>query len=620
MIYDSRDPGYKYPYGAVPSGTEIALRISPPRSLGVGRAVLCANFEASSADYEIPMEWKELRRGNDIYGISLETGEYVGLIWYYFKIECADGTLYLDKSGCSGHFGERMQITVYDPSFRQISWFGEGVVYQIFPDRFCRTSVPPAPEGKHIHEDWDELPAFTPRTDPCTGREVWNYDFFGGSLDGIISKLDYLRTLGVTILYLNPIFEAFSNHRYDTGDYERIDPLLGDTDDFRRLCAEAHDRGMRVILDGVFNHTGDDSRYFNRRGRYPGAGAYQSPDSPYYGWFEFQEYPEKYSAWWGIGNLPSVNEMEPSYVDYIIEAPDSIVRRWLREGADGWRLDVADELPDEFIRKLNSAAKAEKADAIIIGEVWEDASNKTSYNVRRRHLGGGHLDCVMNYPFRNAVISYLTGNDAAAFVSAMEELRENYPPAAFMNNMNFLGTHDTPRILTALGAGEYPLTRHEQAGYKMTSEEYEIGKKRLMLAAMIMFAFPGTPTIYYGDEAGVCGGADPFNRTAYPWGREDRELVDRYARLSEIRQGSNALKRGDIRYYPAEKTVLAFSRCRGDETVLAVTNAGNDTAAVSLPRSNKRAVDLLSGESSDIKNGVLSLPPLTGALLRPLPD
>ena len=301
-----------------------------------------------------------------------------------------------------------------------------------------------------LHENWSDIPEYRPNEQ----GEILNNDFFGGTLRGIASKLDYLESLHVRTIYLNPIFQAYSNHRYDTGDYKRIDPMLGTEEDFRALCAQAAARGMRVILDGVFNHTGYDSRYFNGSGRYNSLGAHQSKDSPYYGWFDFKRWPDEYGSWWGIYTLPQVNEMNEDYLRYIIEDEDSVIRRWLRLGASGWRLDVADELPDAFIRHLTAAAKREKPDALVLGEVWEDASNKISYSERRAYFHGGELDSVMNYPLSDAILAFLGGGTAEHFAETMECIRENYPHDVFYSLMNVVGTHDTARTLTLLGVAD----------------------------------------------------------------------------------------------------------------------------------------------------------------------
>ena len=349
--YDSRDPRYKTPYGAVASGTQVQFTLRPPRTETFSHASLTARFESRYDETVIlKMPWQGHDLGQDLFSAELDTTGYVGLVWYSFRL--------VKLNGGTQDLGP-YQLTVYDGTEEVPSWFGEGVTYQIFPDRFCRSQVPD-PEGlvggRWVHQSWEEFPEYR----PDDRGEVRNRDFFGGDFQGIIDKLDYLKSLGVNTLYFNPIFEAAENHRYGTADYSQVDPMLGTNEDFSRLCGEAHRRGMRVMLDGVFNHTGFVSRYFNGDGFYPETGACQSWDSPYRPWFSFTQWPQKYDSWWGIYSLPAVNENDPSYRDFIFASENSVVRRWLRAGADGWRLDVADELPDDFVHGIHEAARAEK--------------------------------------------------------------------------------------------------------------------------------------------------------------------------------------------------------------------------------------------------------------------
>jgi glycosidase len=376
---------------------------------------------------------------------------------------------------------------------------------------------------------------------------------------------------------------------------------------------------MRVMLDGVFNHTGFDSRYFNGRGTYDEPGAYQSKDSPYYGWYDFQEWPHRYSSWWGIYTLPQVNESNPGYLRHIIEDEDSVIRRWLRAGASAWRLDVADELPDDFLVRLRAAARAETPDAVIIGEVWEDASHKVAYGVRRRYLLGRELDGVMNYPFRNALLGYLLGGDAARFRCEMETLRENYPAPVFGSLMNIVGTHDTPRALTVLGVDEslYGRPREERAAYTLPPERRARARARLKLASLIQYAFPGSPCVYYGDEAGMEGFEDPFHRRGFPWGREDTSLTAWYTALGVCRRRHEALQSGAISYLRAEGPLLAFSRAAAGSYLAAVTNRAEEARPCPLPWPEAAARDLLSGEVFAARGGVISpaMGPLQGRLL-----
>ena len=607
--YDSRDQRYKTPYGAVPSGTVVTFTLRPPRGEGFSRAFLTARFESRNGEtVTIPMPWKGMELGRDLFTAQLDTGDYVGLVWYDFTLERIDG-----KKRDLGHH----QLTVYTRGAQAPAWFGEGTTYQIFPDRFRRSRVPDPTGmvgGRTVHQNWEEMPEYRP--DPR--GEIRNRDFFGGDLRGVLEKLDYLQGLGVETIYFNPIFEAAENHRYGTGDYDRIDPMLGTNQDFVLLCDQAHKRGMRVVLDGVFNHTGYVSRYFNGDGSYPTVGACQSWDSPYRPWFQFIQWPKKYESWWGIYSLPSVDESCPSYREFIFGGKDSVVRRWLRAGADGWRLDVADELPDDFVHGIHQAAREEKADAVVIGEVWEDGSTKVAYGVRRKHVLGDHCDGLMNYPLRSAILSFFQGGGGEHFVEAMETIRENYPPFAFYSAMNSLGTHDTPRILTLLGTGGEGRDQSKEwrANFRLSPKQRRKGKDLLRAASLLLFCFPGSPTIYYGDEAGMEGFEDPFNRRTFPWGKEDRELVDWYRALGALRRNYPALRRGDIRYVAGQGPLLAFLRTGEGEQVLCVCNAGENQERLILPAGLELncllgRVHIDQGEEET----VLVMPPQSGTAL-----
>ena len=607
--YNPRDEHYKQPYGAVSTGTVVRLTLRPPRSEGFSHATLTARFESrNNQTVTLPMPWQGFELGQDVFTARLDTSGYVGLVWYSFRLDRLDG-----RKQELGPY----QLTVYDGSERVPRWFGEGVTYQIFPDRFRRSRIPdPAGlvGGRAVHQDWEDSPEWR----PDHRGEVRNRDFFGGDFKGILEKLDYLKELGVDTLYFNPIFEAAENHRYGTADYLRVDPMLGTNEDFSRLCDEAHKRGMRVVLDGVFNHTGYVSRYFNGDGFYPDVGASQSWDSPYRPWFNFIQWPKKYESWWGIYSLPAVNENNPDYRSFIFGGEDSVVRRWLRAGADGWRLDVADELPDDFVQGIHRAAREAKSDAVVIGEVWEDGSNKIAYGVRRKHILGRHCDGLMNYPLRSAILSFFTGGGGEAFVEGMETIRENYPKFAFYSAMNSLGTHDTPRILTLLGAGgEYrDQSKEWRSAFRLSPKQRRRGKDLLRAASLLLFCFPGSPTVYYGDEAGMEGFEDPFNRQTYPWGREDRELLDWYRALGRMRRTYAALRRGEIRFVYGKGPLLAFLRREGRQRLLCAFNAGDSAQALFLDLEG-RPEPVLGRAEIDLEEGGFSLvlPPRSGVLL-----
>ena len=608
--FDPRDTRCKTPFGAAKCGTEVRFTLFDDAFCG---CELLVYREFAGAEDVCPLPPAE----GGFSGAYIAPGEGE-LCWYVFRLTRWDGTLsYLGKNGLrpDRDGAERWQLTVYEDTGTP-DWFGRGVTYQIFPDRFRRTGTPDVSGmvgRRWLHESWDDQPVFRPDED----GQITNRDFFGGSLAGITEKLDYLQSLSVTTLYLNPIFEAASNHRYDTADYRAIDPLLGDEETFRTLCREAHKRGMRVMLDGVFNHTGSRSRYFNADGFYPELGAAQSQDSPYYDWYSFHPWPTDYDAWWGVKTLPAVNEQRPAYRQFIFKGEDSVVRHWLRCGADGWRLDVADELPGDFIAGIRRAIEDEKPDGYLLGEVWEDGSNKVAYSQRRRYLLGRETHGLMNYPLRTALLRWLGGGDAAEFRESMETLRANYPPAAFYGAMNFLGTHDTPRILTLLGAEHIPAAKEERAAFALSPAQLARGRAKLRLAGMLLYGFPGSPTLFYGDEAGMQGFEDPLNRGTYPWGREDSGLLDFFRALGRLRKERRSLQSGSLTYIYAQGGGLVITREHEGETTMVALNAGDEALTLTLPWPRGTAEDGLTGQRFLAVNGQLrlSLPPLDGVVL-----
>ena len=623
-VFNSRSLHCKAPYGAVPCHTKISVVLRPLIAEDFLSCGLVLLQEFAGIEEEIPLSCAGTEADRTVFAGTFSAPDEPELCWYYFHLVRENGqNVYLGKNGYVLEEGQEQPVpwqqTVYDGSAHTPDWFGQGVTYQIFPDRFCRgeTAGPPDPAGmlgdRLVHQDWGELMELPEEQMPYANR-----DFFGGTLRGIEEKLEYLRSLHVTTVYLCPIFEADSNHRYNTGDYEKVDPMLGTEEDFRRLCRRARALGMHVMLDGVFNHTGSNSRYFNDQGAYPGLGAAQSQDSPYFPWYTFQEWPGRYESWWGIGSLPAVREMHPAYVEYIIEGKESVIRRWLRAGADAWRLDVADELPDVFIEKIRAVMADEKPDSFLLGEVWEDGSNKIAYDQRRRYLLGRETHELMNYPFRVSALKYLQGGDAAEFQEVMEQIREHYPPAAFYSAMNMLGTHDTPRALTMLGGPvEQPGSRRKRLAYRLTKEEYQRGRKLLMTGAVLLYAFPGSPTVFYGDEAGMQGYEDPMNRGTYPWGHADEVLLKRYQLLGQLRQRRPSLRVGSFRWIHASGHILAFAREWRNEITIAVMNVGYEPDSLLLDWPGRQASDALEGYRFIAVDGKLNiyLPPQTAMLL-----
>ena len=608
-VFDPRNAACKSPFGAVACGAEVSFTL---RDGDYYACELLVHREFAGVDEVCPLPPAE----GGFSGIYTAPQE-PDLCWYAFRFTRADGsTVCYGRSGWCGQDAlVRWQLTVYEDTPTP-AWFGQGVTYQIFPDRFRRTSVPDVGGmvgRRWVHDNWSDQPVFLPDEQ----GQITNCDFFGGSLAGITEKLDYLKSLSVSTIYLNPIFEADSNHRYNTADYHAIDPLLGSEEDFRTLCREAHARDIRIILDGVFNHTGSNSRYFNAEGFYPEPGAAQSTESPYFSWYSFHPWPTDYDAWWGVHTLPAVNEEQPDYRRFIISDKNSVVRHWLRDGADGWRLDVADELPDDFIAAIRDAIQAEKPNGYLLGEVWEDGSNKIAYSRRRRYLLGRETHGLMNYPFRTALLAWLGGGDAAAFRDDMETIRENYPPAAFYGAMNFLGTHDTPRILTLLGAERTPEDKGQRAAYRLSPAELAQGQKKLRLAAMLLYSFPGSPTLYYGDEAGMQGFEDPLNRGTYPWGGEDGSLLAFFRRLGQLRAERISMQCGIIRYLHAQGGGLVVERLHGTEHTVTALNAGDTPLELTLPWDGRLCIDAVTGQQFLSQNGTvhLTLPPLDGVIL-----
>ena len=606
------------PFGAFARGEVITLCAEVPRTFGAEAVVL--RFAPDGEETrDIPFSFAATDFLTDRYETVLDTAALCdgtgGLFWYELLLVRGADTLFSDSTDnvhftLSPHNGTRFRLLVYAPEFHPPAWLAGATMYHVFVDRFCRdANAPPVKPGAKLNPDWRHgIPEFAAKN----GDPLENRTFFGGTLDGVTEQLDRLREYGVTVLYLSPIFDARSNHRYDTGDYETVDPAIGGDAAFDRLIAAAHARGMHVILDGVFNHTGDDSRYFNRYGTYPTVGAYQSPQSPYARWYSFRHFPDDYACWWGIPILPKLNQSDPDCRRYFT-APGGIIARWLARGADGWRLDVADELPDAFLDELRQIAKqVSGGEAAVIGEVWENAADKIAYGHRRRYLRGGQLDSVMNYPFRNAVLELLSRRDVGTFVRTLTEIYASYPREVCDSLMNLLGTHDTARILTVLGdpTGGDGKSNAELSALRLSPDARKRAVALLRIASTLQYTVYGFPSVYYGDEAGLEGYHDPFCRRPYPWGDEDPVLTAHYRLLGRFRAAHPALCGGDFRFLYVTDTAFLYERAGGDDRVLVAVNVGNAPASVPVP--DGTWIDLLS--AAPVRD-TLILPPVSGALL-----
>ena len=566
ILYNSKNSYYKSPFGCIREGEKCVLRIDIPSSCNTILVRLVIKDEEKFEMY-VPFKKEKTENGYDTFKTEF-TLFIKNLYFYYFNIITIDGQFDLFKQGDDTNMGEGdlWQLTCYDKDYDTPDMFKGNVMYQIFPDRFFKDGdcdLNGKLEPYCVHDNTADIPVYWPNEQ----GEIVNNDFYGGNLKGITKKLPYLKDLGVGIIYLNPIFYAFSNHRYDTADYKKIDPMLGDEKDFVALCSEAHKNGIKIILDGVFSHTGSNSVYFDANHVF-GNGACSNEASPYKDWFMFQNYPNDYTSWWGIKTLPCVDEMNPSFMDYIIYNEDSVVAHWINLGADGFRLDVADELPDEFIKELKIRLKQINPDALLIGEVWEDASNKISYSKRRKYFSQSELDSVMNYPFRDAIINFVEGKiDGVRFADVVMTIAENYPKPVLDCIMNLLSTHDTPRILTELADVNRSMSKSEKANFKLQGDELSNAVSRAKVAAFLQFILPGNPCIYYGDEIGMQGFEDPLNRAYFNWDDADCDLHKFYKELSLVKNNNPALKLGDINFLASSDKYVKFTRKFEGETL-----------------------------------------------------
>lgn len=613
-IFNSRKIEYKDKIRAIATDEKVKLRIIVPRSMKCCGATLCVVKENESPAY-YSMFWAGMCGDDNEYWELHFFATTPGLYWYHFELDTPWGRSFVRNVGRGvGDFApdaSDFQQTVYDKNFKTPDWLKGGIIYQIFPDRFYSSGT-----EKHdvrpsrVMRRWGDEPFW--REEQMNG--IWNNDYFGGDLKGIEEKLLYLANLGVTCIYLNPIFEANSNHRYDTADYEKIDPLLGTEDDLKSLCKTAREQyGISIILDGVFSHTGCDSKYFNIYSNYDDVGAYNSKESPYYPWYKFINWPDEYHSWWGIKLLPEVIEETPEYREYIC-GKNGILRKWLKCGISGWRLDVADELPDVFLDDLRRAVKDENSDAVIIGEVWEDATTKLAYGERRRYLLGEQLDSVMNYPFADAVLNFVKFANADAFIDSVMSIIEKYPPQVTNVLMNHIGTHDTERAITRL-AGENceGYGRHWQHEHnKLSDYDYYRGVSMMKIASLIQYTLPGVPSLYYGDEIGMQGMKDPFNRACMDWYEPNTELHRWYKRLGEIRRGCKAFERGSFApIYCSYKTV-AYLRSGDNNEVLVAVNLDENAVDINVGSQWDNAYYFFE---STVQNGNLHLEPFRYTLL-----
>lgn len=610
LIFNSRDKSYKSIRSAIATDEQCKFRIIVPRDCRCSCATLAITKDGENEETAYyGMFWAGMCGDYHEYWELHFSATTPGLYFYHFELDTPWGkSLIMNTGNGIGDFsaqGNEFQQTVYDKNFKTPDFLKGGIIYQIFPDRFYHSGT----EKKNVPSTrvlrrWGETPYW--KEEQMNG--IWNNDYFGGDLKGIEEKLPYIADLGVSCIYINPIFEAHSNHRYDTADYEKIDPLLGTEEDLKSLCKTAKEKyGISIILDGVFSHTGCDSKYFNLYNHYNTLGAYNSTESPYFSWYKFINWPDDYHAWWGIKLLPEVIEEDESYRNYIC-GKDGILRKWLRCGISGWRLDVADELPDIFLDDLRRAVKEENENAVIIGEVWEDATNKFAYGQRRKYLLGEELDSVMNYPFADAVLNFVRYGHGEYFFDSVMNIVENYPPQVLNVLMNHIGTHDTERAITRLaGLDNEGRGRDWQfANNELPSYDYLKGISMMKMASLIQFTLPGVPSIYYGDEIGMQGMKDPFNRACMQWDNQNEELLKWYKRLGQIRNGAKALIDGEFVPVFCENSAIAYERVSSDNSVLVAVNNNDEETKLFVGEKWNNAYPYFDFKC---ENGIITLPP-----------
>lgn len=599
--------------GAFGADDTLTLTVRAPRALGASGVVLRIAADGLSGDgsvRDLPLSFSESTLGWDAYRLilplrDLPLGKTGGLFYYEYLFLRGADTLFTDTKDnvtftLERESGGKFRLLVTAADQGTPAWFRGRTMYHIFVDRFA-PSGGERPADAVYHEKWnEEIGQFG----AYPGAPVKNNEFFGGTLWGVLEKLDYLQSLGVGVLYLSPIFKAASNHKYDTGDYETVDPQFGGEEALRALLAECEKRDIAVILDGVFNHTGSDSRYFNKEGSYDTVGAYQSRRSPYANWFYFKEFPDSYECWWDIEILPKMNLSNPETHHYFV-GKGGIVDRYTRMGVRGWRLDVVDEVPDAFLDELCMRVReATKGEGVVIGEVWENAADKIAYGKRRRYFRGGQLDGVMNYPVRTGLISFVRDGDAPALCRVLREIWGSYPPSVSHSLMNLLSTHDTERILTVLGGApdDGSRTNAELREVRLTPDEKKTAICRLRMAAALQFTLFGVPSVFYGDEAGLEGYHDPFCRRPYPWGEENEELLRFYRKLGGIRQQNPVLAEGDFAILREEENAIAFERKDERGHLIVAANRGEAPLELMLPAGAK---ELLSGRKNSGRVAVL---------------
>lgn len=693
LRHDSRDPLYRSPGGAVPAGTPVVIRFRTfhddvtgvkARVYSVARAgqeiVPMTRAAADVSCYQAELSAERC----DFWQVTLPASQGEDNLWYRFIVTDGTKTAYYadDTAALDGGLGaasdapvdQSWALTLYHPGFTAPAWASSAVVYQVFPDRFrngrkdndpktgdaryadpviklpwgvrpegyCRNYADAATNCPWRYET--NPPASSPTVEQPRGR-----DYFGGDLKGLDQQLDYLAGLGITTLYLNPVFDAASNHGYDTQDYTRIDPYFGTAKDWDNLVKHARNRGMRIILDGVFNHMSTDSPFFDRYGHYATVGACESVSSPWRAWFTFTPqangpcagpdgaHTMTYAGWFGFDSIPVINKSLPAVQAYFLTAPDAIATRWLKAGASGWRLDVSGDasFPNGYWETFRGVVKTADPNALTISETWQKDSTLL------RMLRGDRLDTTMDYRFRDAVVGLLAPGafdskgfadsghpiTASAFANRLASIREDYPDAAYFSLLNLLDSHDTERLLWTLTPGVATTAGKESPA------ALAAGKSRMRLASLVQFTVGGMPTIYYGDEVGMTGAEDPDDRRTYPWadlgGSPDMAMFAHYQALTAARRENPALTAGDFRVLLANEAAgtVAYGRETTSRAAVVALNTSGSAHTLTIPVAGyvpdgyvftvRYGVGTSAGAAVAVAGGVLTLalPAMSGAYL-----
>lgn len=568
----------KTPKGAVELNTEVRYTLKVSKFENIIGAYFVMHKDGESGQKHI-MKREYVDDKYVHYSFVCKFSE-IGFFWYHFELDYGRHYEHLVRSDSldvisSPADSDYLQLVIGGES-KTDNAFHKGIIYHIFVDRFNRSGTVKPRKGLNLVEDWN-----TPVGLEYNERgERVNNNCYGGNFQGIIEKLPYLKSFNVSTIYLSPIFEANSSHKYDVADYSKIDSMFGSGEDFLELISASNKCGIKIIIDGVFNHTGSDSVYFNKDARYKTVGAFQSKNSKYYSWYHFDNYPDNYMCWWGIKTLPETRE-DSGFFDYIA-GKNGIVEKYMAMGVAGMRLDVVDELSNDFMHAICESARRIAPKSFMVGEVWEDASTKIAYDERKKYFLGGNLDSVTNYPMKNAILEYIKYGDEHNFVNITNLILDQYPRGVRNNLMNILDTHDTMRAITFLGKdnnGEYD----SNGEYRLSSDEKDRGVKLLKLASIMQYTIMGVPTVFYGDEAGIEGTKDPYCRAPYPWGKENIELIEWYRRLGGLRN-NKVLHDGDMNIRYALDGVIIYERVKGDNKVIVAINRGSEDFHFTLDR------------------------------------